>query len=360
MPVHLDSEEQYMFIGIDLSSDTATRPTAAMKQAMMNAELGDEQKGEDPTTQRLEEIMAEKLGHSAAMFFPSATMANEVAIRLFCEPGDELLAADNCHLFFAETGGPAVHAQVMARSIPTASGIFTAADVRGIYRWSQGPNYPRSKLLSVENTTNMGGGIAWRQDELNSVLDAARDLKLKTHLDGSRLFNAAVRTGLMPQQIAARFDAVTICLSKGLGCPLGAVLAFAKEHWEQVRRLKQLMGGAMRQSGMLAAAGIYALQHHVERLQEDHDHAQLLAEKLAGITPITVETHDSTLTTNLVFFRWRSSKMTAREFAANCQQRGVRFLQTDENRLRAVTHLDIKRADIEQAARVMQDVCRAA
>ena len=245
-----------MFQGIDLYSDTITRPTRAMRLAMVEAEVGDEQKREDPTTAHLEERMAKLLGHSSSMFFPSATMANEIAIRLHCAPGDELVAADDCHLYFAEAGGPAIHSAVVCKAISTASGIFSGEDVRRQFRWAKGPHYPVTRLVSVENTTNMGGGVAWPKAALDDVVHVARELELKTHMDGSRLFNAAAASGLTPTQIAAGFDTVTVCFSKGLGCPTGAILAFDERHWERVRRLKQLFGGAMRQSGILAAAAL--------------------------------------------------------------------------------------------------------
>lgn len=343
-----------MFNGIDLFSDTMTKPTAAMRKAMLEAEVGDEQKGEDPTTKKLEELVAEKLGFSAAMFFPSATMANEIAIRLHCTPGDELIAAEECHLFVAETGGPAVHAGVMARAIKTASGIFTAEEVRQTYRWSHSVNHPVAKLLSVENTTNLGGGIAWRLEQLNSVLEVAQELSLKTHLDGARFFNAMIATQTTAQQLAARFDTVTICLSKGLGCPVGAVLAFDKNHWPQVRRLKQLFGGAMRQSGILAAAGIYALENHIQRLQEDHDNAKFLAAQLSTIKSIQIENNQPS--TNMVFFSWHSDKLTPAQFAERCVQKGLRFSQMGANRFRAVMHLNVNRADIETAIAIINEV----
>jgi threonine aldolase len=299
------------------------------------------------------------LGYSSAMFFPSATMANEIAIKILCEPGDELIAAESCHLFLAEAGGPAIHAGVMARPIATHNGIFTADDVRRHYRWARGPHYPVTKLLSVENTTNMGGGIAWQLNQLNAVLDVAKELNLKTHLDGSRLFNAVVATKLSARQLASPFDTTTICFSKGLGCAVGAVLAFDKIYWDKVRRLKQLFGGAMRQSGILAAGCLYALENHIDRLQEDHDNARLLAEKLSdGIPQIQVENNPPS--TNMVFFRWHSDRMTAQQFAANCLQHGVRFSQPDANRFRAVLHLDIKRVEIEKAVGIIREICKEA
>ncbi len=343
-----------MFKGIDLFSDTVTRPTAAMKKFMFDASVGDEQKGEDPTTRQLEEFIADLLGHEAALFFPSATMANEIAIRLLCEPGDELIAAENCHLFLAEAGGPAVHAGVMPRAISSDSGVFSADDVRAKYRWAKGPHYPLSKLLSVENTTNMGGGIAWELSNLDAVLQVAKELKLKTHLDGSRLFNAVVKTQCKPSRIASGFDTVTICLSKGLGCPVGALLTFPKNDFEKVRRLKQLFGGALRQSGILAAAGIYALKNHIERLADDHQHAELFAARLhEEIKEVQVENiHPST---NMVFFEWHG-KISPTEFNQACIKKGLRFSHVGERRFRAVTHLDIQRDDIEKAIKILKEV----
>jgi threonine aldolase len=344
-----------MFTGIDLYSDTITRPTRAMRLAMVEAEVGDEQKREDPTTLRLEERMADLLGHSASMFFPSATMANEVAIRLHCSPGDELLAAEDCHLFFAEVAGPAVHSGVACKPIAAPGGIFSGDDVRRHHRWSKGPHYPVSRLVAVENTTNMGGGVPWSEAQLSDVLNAAEELELKTHLDGSRLFNAAAASGLTPKEIAAGFDTVTVCFSKGLGCATGAILAFDAEHWDAVRRLKQLFGGAMRQSGLLAAAALYALDHHVERLKEDHDNARLLAERLATIPALRVETLPPG--SNMVFFRWQSGDLSDVEFLRRCVERGVRFSHVGANRFRAVTHMDVKRDDMEKAAKIVATIC---
>jgi threonine aldolase len=343
-----------MFKGIDLYSDTLTRPTDAMRRMMAGAEVGDEQKGEDPTTLALEEKVAGLLGKSAAKFFPSATMANEVAIRLHCEHGDELIAYEHSHLLFAEVGGPAVHAGVQARSIRTPTGIFSADDVRNAYRSIQGAHFPISKLVAVENTTNMGGGCAWSSDEIDSVVNAAKALKLKTHMDGARLFNAVVKEGYSPERIASRFDTVTLCLSKGLGCPIGALLAFEVGQRDRVQRLKQLMGGAMRQSGILAAAGIYALDHHIERLREDHDSARRFAERVREeISALEVENYPPA--TNMVFFRLVTSSVTPVQFLSNCEKNGVRFSHADANRFRAVTHLDISQSDIDRAVDIIKE-----
>ena len=344
-----------MFKGIDLYSDTLTKPTEAMRRMMAGAEVGDEQKGEDPTTLALEEKVAKLLGKSAARFFPSATMANEVAIRLHCEHGDELIAYEHSHVLFAEVGGPAVHAGVQARPIRTPTGIFSAEDVRDAYRSIQGTHYPISKLVAVENTTNMGGGCAWAADEIDSVVNAAEELKLKTHLDGARLFNAVVKEGYSPERVASRFDTITLCLSKGLGCPVGALLAFEVDQLDRVKRLKQLMGGAMRQSGILAAAGIYALDNHVERLREDHSNACRFAERVREEVP-ALEVENYPPATNMIFFKLVATSVTPEQFLSNCEKNGVRFSHADANRFRAVTHLDISQSDIDSAVDIVKAV----
>jgi threonine aldolase len=344
-----------MFKGIDLYSDTLTQPTAAMRKEMANADVGDEQKGEDPTTRALEEKVAGLLGKSAARFFPSATMANEVAIRLHCEHGDELIAYEHSHVLFAEVGGPAVHAGVQAKPIPTTTGIFSADDVRAAYRSIKGRHYPVTKLVAVENTTNMGGGYAWSENEIDSVIDTAKELNLKTHLDGARLFNAVAKEGYSPDRVASQFDTITLCLSKGLGCPVGALLAFDSAHLETVGRLKQLMGGAMRQSGILAAAGIYALDHHIERLRDDHKNAQRFAVRIKNEIP-ELEIENDPPATNMVFFRLAISSISPEAFLHNCEKNGLRFSHADANRFRAVTHLDIAQSDIDAAIDILKTV----
>jgi threonine aldolase len=344
-----------MFQGIDFYSDTLTKPTNAMRKAIFDAEVGDEQKGEDPTTRQLETMAAEMLGHECAMFFPTATMANQTAIRLHCNPGDELIAAENAHVFFAEAGGPAVHSGVMAKPIATLDGIFDGVALKKAYRWAKGPHYPVSKLAWVENTTNMGGGVAWPKYALESFHATSTELGMKTHLDGARLFNAAVATGVSPKDLVSPFSTATICLSKGLGCPTGAILLYAKKDYDKVRRQKQQFGGAMRQSGILAAAGIYALTHNIDRLHEDHSNAARLAEGLLRTPHITVETNPPS--TNMVYFRWSHPRVTAEQFHERCKAKGVRFSIVEPNRFRAVTHLDIHRDDVEKAVHTVKSIC---
>ena len=342
-----------MFEGIDLYSDTTTKPTEGMRKAISEAVVGDEQKGEDPSTLKLEHRVAELLGFESALFFPSATMANEIAIRLHCNPGEELIAASNCHLFVAEAGGPAVHAHVMCKPINTDNGIFTAEQVLKDFNGRDSNYTPRSKLISIENTTNMGGGIPWPKETLDSVLLAAKEVGAKTHMDGARLMNAAVATRRSPKDIASPFDTVTLCLSKGLGCPTGAVLVFSKQYFAKVRYMKQQMGGCMRQSGILAGAGLYALNHNIERLQEDHDNAKRLGQGLSqGIKGIEVE--NSEPASNMVYFRLKS--MSATEFEKEARSRGLSFSRVGKNRFRAVTHMDVNRQDIDKAVNIVKSI----
>lgn len=342
-----------MFRGIDFYSDTMTRPTAAMKRAMCDAETGDEQKGEDPTTRRLEERVAEMLGTTAAMFFPSSTMSNQIALKAFSRPGDELIAASACHLFFAEAGGPAVHSGLMSRPIATPNGVFTGADLQRDFSPYAGPNFPRPRIVSIENTTNTGGGIAWPLEAIDSVAKVGRELGLHRHVDGSRLFNAAVKLGVPPRRLVEGYDTVTICFSKGLGCPTGAVLAYPKEAYAEIRRLKQMFGGAMRQSGMLAAAALHALDHHVDRLQDDHRNAQMLAEGLCELHPLLRVEKPVGAVTNMVYFEWGGDPA---DFVARTEARGVRFSQMGNRRFRAVTHLDVTESQVREAISILKEV----
>ncbi|EKD55374.1 MAG: hypothetical protein ACD_60C00013G0016 [uncultured bacterium] len=342
-----------MFTGIDLSSDTATRPSIAMKTAMMNALLGDEQRSEDPTTLQLEKLVADMFGFECALFLPSATMANEIAITTLCNPGEVLLASESCHLFLAECGGPAVHARVLCRPIPTETGIFTPDDIAHYNYWLKGYHHPKLKLIGIENTTNFGGGIPWSKHELNAVVEYAKKMDIHLHLDGSRIFNASTRTKLSVKEICTGFDMVTVCLSKGLGCPTGALLIVNKKHYSTVRHLKHLMGGAMRQSGILAAAGIYALENNISRLQEDHLNAASFAEKLSQFNS-HIKVVNQSPETNIVLFDWISNQISLDEFNNQCLKNKVRFSQIGKNRFRAVTHLDVTRDDILTAIKVIK------
>jgi threonine aldolase len=338
---------------IDLFSDTVTRPTQAMRRAMFEAEVGDEQRGEDPTTRALEEQIAAHLGLSAATFLPSATMANAIAIQLFCGPGDEVLSAENGHVLNYEAGGAAVHARAAVRSIPTWTGIFGQNAVLARLR-QDSPHAPRPRLVVIENTTNAGGGRPWPIDELDGVVRTCREHGLSLHLDGSRLFHAAVALQVAASRIASAFDTVTVCLSKGLGCPVGAVLAHSQAVATQVRRLKQLMGGAMRQSGVLAAAGVYALHHNVERLAEDHRRAHQLAEGLLELPQLVVERVP--MRTNMVFFEV-PDRYSPDQLEQGLLAQSVRLSRMHSRRFRAVTHLDFSDDQLQQVLSAFRRTC---
>ncbi len=332
---------------VDLRSDTATKPTRGMREAMANAEVGDDQKREDPTVLELERRVAELLGQEDAVYLPTASMANQIACLMLTKPGDELLAEENAHLLLSEQGGPAVHAGLVTRPIRSLAGRFGGDDVRALMRDRTSMHMSRTRLVSIENTHNSSGGRCWPLDEVDEVVATARELDLKVHLDGARLLNAAVATGVPAAEYGRRFDSVTLCLSKGLGCPLGALLATSSELAWHARRGKHLMGGAMRQAGIVAAAGVYALDHHVERLAEDHARARRLALALdeAGV-PVELEQVE----TNFVQVDVGPLGMSRGEAAARMKEEGVLLSTTVwPTKLRAVTHLDIGDDDIDAA-----------
>lgn len=337
---------------IDLSSDTATQPTRAMKEAMFNAPLGDEQRFEDPTTRRLEEKAAALLGLDDAVFLPSATMSNQIALQVLGSPGSEVIAAHQAHIISAESGGLAVFASLMAHPIFTPSGIFTTEQARTAIPGFNYPGYSHPSLIVIDNTTNFGGGIPWSKEDLTSMVALAKEYKLNLHMDGSRIFNAHVKTRLPLKSICEGFDTVTLCLSKGLGCPIGALLVFKAEYRTQIQKLKKRMGGSMRQSGILAAAGIYALDHHITRLAEDHTHAEKLAEALSKVPGIELKNPNPA--TNIILFEWRSSKMTADQFNEFCLNKGFRFSRLTQTFFRAITHLDVSSQDIEHVIQALK------
>jgi threonine aldolase len=342
---------------IDLRSDTMTRPTAAMREAIAGAEVGDEQYGEDPTVLELERRAAAWLGHEAAVFLPTASMANQIALRILTSPGDELLAEENAHVLINEQGGPAVFSGLVMRGLPGRHGTFSPEQVRASIRdWSSG-HMPRTRLVSIENTHNSSGGRTWSLAQIDAVAEAAREHDLRLHLDGARLVNAAVALGVPPAEIGKRFDAVTLCLSKGLGCPLGALIAGSAELMIAARRGKHLFGGAMRQAGIIAAAGLYALDHHVERIADDHARARRLAEGWAAaglpVDPAATET-------NFVHIDLAPLGLTMPDAIARAEAVGVGISDTvNPTILRALTHLDISDDDIDRAIDVVPDALGA-
>lgn len=336
-------------IDIDLYSDTLTMPSRAMREFMCACPVGDEQKGEDPTVNALQERIAAMLGKPAALFMPSATMANQIAIKCHTQPGDEIVADAMSHTLHYEAGGPAFHSGVMVRALSGARGCFTAADVAAVLRPTDSQYMPRTRLVWVENTHNLAGGTVWRLPDLEGVSAFARAHDLAVHLDGARIFNASAASGVPADVYAALADTVTVCFSKGLGCPGGAVLVGPAGLIGRARRYKQLFGGAMRQaSGILAGAALYALDHNLGRLAEDHANARRLAEGLAGVPGVTPEDAE----TNMVYFRVADTD----DFHAACLQRGLRFSKQLGNRLRAVTHLDVDAEGIERALAIVREV----
>ena len=318
-----------------------------MRSAIAAAEVGDEQKREDPSVNELEERAAEHLGQEEAVYLPTATMANQIALRLLTEPGDELLGEENCHVFISELGGPAVHSGVVTRGLPGVAGRFTPEQVRRAYR-VPAVHSPRTRLLWVENTHNASGGRIWPLAEIDTLRELADELDLRFHLDGARLMNAAVASGVAAADYGRRFDTVTLCLSKGLGCPLGAILAGSEELMRGARRFKHLFGGAMRQAGIVAAAGVYALDHNIERLADDHARARRLGEALlaAGIAVDLAQVETNFVQNNVAPLR-----ITAVDAMKRLAEHGIGLSGTiHPTVLRAVTHLDVTDDDIDAAA----------
>ncbi|HEX8075640.1 MAG TPA: GntG family PLP-dependent aldolase [Thermoleophilaceae bacterium] len=335
---------------VNLWSDTQTRPGAGMRRAMAEAEVGDEQRFLDPTVNALQERVAELLGFEAALFLPSGTMCNQIGIRLHVRPGEAVILHRSSHPIVAEAGGPAAHAGAMIHALDGEGGMFGPEDVDAALS-PRGNRYPaRSALLCVEQTTNMGGGRVWPLERMDAVLRAARRAGLRAHLDGARLLNAVVASGVGARAFAAGFDSAWIDFSKGLGAPVGACMAGSRELIEEAWRLKQMMGGAMRQAGIVAAAGLYALDHNVERLAEDHDNARALAEGLAELPGVTID--PATVETNIVIFEVDGAPGRAAELA----EAGVDVGALDARHIRAVTHMDVDRAGIERALEAFRRV----
>jgi threonine aldolase len=334
---------------INLYSDTQTRPTAGMREAIAGAVVGDEQRGLDPTTLELQDRVAELLGFPAAVFLPSGTMCNEIALRLHAQPGgDELLLDRTAHPVNSEAGGPAVLSGLMIRALDGDGGVFTAAQLEAALRPPGNRYMPRSRVVSVEQTSNLGGGRVWPLSTVESVLEVARQHGLRAHMDGARLLNAVVASGVPASDFAGGFDTAWIDFTKGLGAPVGAVLAGSRELIDEAWRWKQMLGGAFRQSGIVAAGCLYALDHHVDRLAEDHVHARLLAEGLASLPGVQLD--PASVETNIVIFHVQD----ARALVARIADR-VEVQAFDAHRVRAVTHLDVTREDVERALEVFAD-----
>ncbi|MGE0714533.1 MAG: low specificity L-threonine aldolase [Alphaproteobacteria bacterium] len=333
-------------ITVNLYSDTQTKPTPAMRRAIAEAPVGDEQRGEDPTVNALCDRVARLLGKDGAMFLPSGTMCNEIALAVHCRPGDEVLADRTSHIIHFEAGGPGALAGVLVKSLPGERGIFTGADVDGADRGG-GRHAPRQRLVSLENTSNLGGGTVWPLARVAEVAGAARRRGLAVHMDGARLMNAVVASRTPAADYAAHCDSVWIDLTKGLGCPVGAVLAGSAAFIDEAWYLKHRWGGAMRQAGIVAAAGLYALDHHVDRLADDHDNARRLAEGLAALPGVTVDL--ASVETNIVYLDVAGTGIAAPEIVKRLAAAGIVMGAFDARTIRAVTHLDVDRGGIDSA-----------
>ena len=320
-----------------------------MRAAIAAAEVGDEQRGLDPTTLRLQERVADLLGHEAALFLPSGTMCNEISLRLHVRPGGEEVILDRtAHPVIAEAGGPAQLSGAMLRVLDGDGGVFTAAQLEAAVR-APSRYSPRSRLVSVEQTTNIGGGRVWPLATIRGVLETARAHGLRAHLDGARLMNAVVASGVSASDYAGGFDTAWIDFTKGLGAPVGAVLAGSRELIDEAWRWKQMLGGAFRQSGIVAAACLYALDHNVERLALDHENARLLAEGLATLPGVALD--PDSVETNIVIIEVGDARGLVDRLADRVELQAV-----DTGRVRAVTHLDVGRRDVERALEAFADV----
>ena len=332
---------------VDLFSDTVTRPTAAMRQFMCEAEVGDEQQREDPTVNLLQDMVADLLGKEAALFLPSGTMCNQVAFAVHCQAGDEILLQELAHPLLYEAGGAAALIGAVFRPLPSSDGLFTAEQVESAIRPAV-HFMPQSRVVSIEQTSASVGGICWSLDRIQKVCAAAHGRGLVTHMDGARFFNAVVASGTPARAFAAPLDSIWVDLSKGLGAPVGAVLAGSRNFIERAWVFKQRFGGAMRQAGIIAAAGVYALRHHVERLSEDHQRARELASGLAELPGVRLDL--TRVQTNIVIFDVEATGLTGEAFTARTQaSHGVRFSVVGPCAVRAVTHMDIPPNGIEVA-----------
>ena len=338
---------------INLISDTVTKPTKGMLEAMMNAEVGDDVFKSDPTVNRLQEKLAEMFGMEAALFFPSGTMANQAAIKLHTQPGDKMFCDKWAHVYNFEGGGPAFNSGVTSFLIDGNRGMFTAKQLQEVVSGSRSDiHVPYSRLVALENTTNKGGGACWSFEEILKIKKVSAENNLAFHLDGARLFNALVAKNETPEQYGKVFDTISICLSKGLGAPIGSVLLGTKEHMEKALRIRKLFGGAMRQVGYLAAAGIYALDNHVERLAIDHTRAKILGTALKNCELVK---NVEPIETNIVIFNVIDS-INEQDFISRLNDSGIALISMGQGKLRMVTHLDFTEEMLESVVHTLEHI----
>ncbi len=338
---------------IDLRSDTVTRPSEEMRRVMASAEVGDDVYGEDPTVNRLQERIAEILGKEDALFVPSGTMGNQVCIKVHTQPGDELIADRNAHVFQYETGGAAFLSSVQIHTVQGEKGILSAELVRSAIR----PDIyymPRTRLVCLENTHNRAGGTIYPLQVIAEIAAVAREHGMRIHLDGARIWNASVATGIAPATFARPCDSVSVCLSKGLGAPVGSVVAGTRGFIEAARHFRKLFGGGMRQAGILAAAGLYALEHNIDRLSEDHEKARMLAEALASAKGCTLD--PGSVQTNIIIADIGATGWGARKTVEMLKASGILVGEAGKERIRLVTHLDVSFDQVRHASRMISEV----
>jgi threonine aldolase len=338
---------------IDLRSDTVTRPTPGMRAAMAAAEVGDDVYSEDPTVNRLQERVAQLLGKEAALYVPSGTMSNQICIRVHTQPGDEMLCETNCHVYNNEAGGPAVLSGVTCQLIEGDYGILDVSQLEGKIR-PFNDHQVRTRLVSLENTHNRGGGRVFPLEKIQAISDWANKNDLMMHLDGARLWNAMAATHIAAAEWCRPFDSVSVCFSKGLGAPIGSALAGSQEFVKKARRIRKVFGGGMRQAGVAAAAALYALEHHVDRLADDHRNARVIAQAIIDTPSLRLDPPD--VETNLIWFQVDPDFATAKQIAGKLKEHGVLVSAFGPTILRACTHLDVSGSQAEQAAEIMRKV----
>ena len=338
---------------IDLRSDTVTRPSEAMRRAMAGAEVGDDQYGEDPTVNLLQERVATMLGKEASLFLPSGTMANQIALKLLTRHGDDVILADETHMVWHEAGAGAANSGVQFTPVGK-DGLFTADEFRAAVKPSGHMLFPPTTMVAVENTHNRCGGVVFPQADAKAICTAARAMGIRSYLDGARLFNAAAASGLSVAELAAPFDVVSVALSKGLGCPIGSMIAGNKADMQRAVRARRMFGGAMRQAGIIAAAGLYALDHNIGRLGEDHANARLIAERICDAPGVSLDL--KTVQSNIIIINLAPSARDAAELAERAQKAGVLLSVFGRKKLRAVTHLNVSRNDCTRAAEALTEV----
>ncbi len=340
---------------VDLRSDTVTKPSPAMLQAIMEAEVGDDVIDVDPTVERLQDRTAELLGKEAAIFMPSGSMTNQIAVRCHCQPGDEFLCEADCHIYNYEQAAFAQLSGLVARCVPGRFGVLHVDQLRDLIR-PIGDHLVRTRLVCLENTHNRGGGKVWPFEQMEAICSWAREEGLRTHLDGARLFNAVAATDIPAIKWASLFDSVSVCFSKGLGAPVGSALAGTTEFIRLARRARKLFGGGMRQAGVIAAAALYGLENNRQRLIEDHIHARMLAAAIRETDQLLLEPDE--VDSNIVIAQVGSKLGTAKEFVSKLAELGVKVLNMGPHHIRLVTHLDVSRKQIEYACDAIRNAAQ--